>query len=90
MQHSHEFAGELLGTLTLVFFRLLLPGDGVVQRLQRPLPGGGGLGDWWGLAIYATRHLSCAHLNPGLSLAMVGETRFGPHFTVQGERSVHF
>jgi glycerol uptake facilitator protein len=67
-----DFFGETVGTFILVFF-----GCGVVAvtvlfsahigLFQIAMTWG------WGvtLAIYATRHLSCAHLNPAVSLAMV-------------------
>lgn len=68
---AHHFTGELLGTTILVFFGCGSVAAGVLF--------GAFSGLWqiaivWGtavaLAIYATRHLSCAHLNPAVSLAM--------------------
>jgi len=72
---AHHFTGEFLGTAMLVFFGC---GAVIVSVLF------GALGLWqiamiWGaavaLAIYATRHLSCAHLNPAVSLAMAASGR---------------
>ena len=73
---SHEvaqgFAGELLGTFILVFFGI---GSVAVTVLFSAHSGLLQVALMWGigvsLAIYCTRHLSCAHLNPAVSLAMV-------------------
>ncbi len=73
---SHEvvqgFAGELLGTFILVFFGT---GSVAVAVLFNALSGLLQVALMWGigvsLAIYCTRHLSCAHLNPAVSLGMV-------------------
>jgi len=72
MQRCREVIGEMLGTFMLVLF-----GCGAVSVsvlfgmyhgvMQVALAWGMGVT----LAIYATRHLSCAHLNPAVSLAMV-------------------
>jgi glycerol uptake facilitator protein len=67
-----DFSGETAGTFLLVFF-----GCGVVAVtvLFSAHTGLFQIAMTWGcgvtLAIYATRHLSCAHLNPAVSLAMV-------------------
>lgn len=76
MGTAHHFTGELLGTGILVFFGCGSVAAGVLF--------GAFSGLWqiamvWGagvaLAIYATRHLSCAHLNPAVSLAMAASGR---------------
>ena len=67
-----EFIGELLGTFILVLFGCgsvavaVLFGE-YVSILQIGLAWGFGVM----LAIYLTRHLSCAHLNPAVTIAMV-------------------
>lgn len=72
MQWQHDFYGELIGTFILVFFGC---GSVAVTVLFGSLVGLFQIAAVWGigvtLAIYATRHLSCAHLNPAVSLAMV-------------------
>jgi len=78
MRHAcaHHFTGELLGTAMLVFF-----GCGAVAAsvLFDAFSGLWQVAMIWGagvaLAIYATRHLSCAHLNPAVSIAMVASGR---------------
>ncbi len=69
---SREFLGELLGTFILVLFGC---GAVAVSVLFGSLQGLLQVALVWGigvsLAIYLTRHLSCAHLNPAVSLAMV-------------------
>jgi glycerol uptake facilitator protein len=70
--HLRDFTGEFIGTFMLVFF-----GCGAVTvtvlfsahngLLQVAMVWGAGVA----LSIYATRHLSCAHLNPAVSIAMV-------------------
>lgn len=70
--YRREMLGEFLGTFLLVLF-----GCGAVAGsiLFSAHPGLLQVALVWGigvsLAIYATRHLSCAHLNPAVSLAMV-------------------
>jgi glycerol uptake facilitator protein len=74
-----NFVGELLGTFILVFF-----GCGVVASatLFSAHTGLFQVAGVWGigvtLAIYASRHLSCAHLNPAVSVAMVIAGRMEP------------
>ena len=67
-----EFAGELLGTFILVLFGC---GSVAVSILFGEYNSILQIGIAWGfgvmLAIYLTRHLSCAHLNPAVSIAMV-------------------
>ena len=72
MQHLHDICGETIGTFILVFFGC---GSVMVAVLFSSHVGLFQIGAIWGigvtLAIYATRHLSCAHLNPAVSIAMV-------------------
>ena len=67
-----HFLGELIGTFILVFFGCGAVG---VTILFAAHVGLFQVAMMWGfavtLAIYATRHLSCAHINPAVSLAMV-------------------
>ena len=67
-----EFTGELLGTFILVLFGC---GSVAVAILFGEYNSILQIGAAWGtgvmLAIYLTRHLSCAHLNPAVSIAMV-------------------
>jgi len=67
-----NFYGELLGTFILVFFGC---SSIVVSILFKSHTGLFQIASVWGigvtLAIYITRHLSCAHLNPAISIAMV-------------------
>lgn len=64
--------GEFLGTFLLVLFGT---GTVAVSVLFQAHAGLWQVAMAWGvgvtLAIYATRHLSCAHLNPAVSLGMV-------------------
>ncbi|HLC16256.1 MAG TPA: MIP family channel protein [Thermodesulfovibrionia bacterium] len=68
----HDFAGEFIGTFMLVFFGC---GSVAVTVLFSAHVGLFQVALLWGigvtLSIYATRHLSCAHLNPAVSIAMV-------------------
>lgn len=68
-----DFFGELMGTFLLVFFGC---GSVAVTVLYSAHAGLFQVAMIWGLgatiAIYATRYLSCAHLNPAVSVAMVG------------------
>ncbi|MDR2499088.1 MAG: MIP family channel protein [Tannerellaceae bacterium] len=67
-----EFTGEMLGTFILVLFGC---GSVAVATLFGEYSGIFQIGMVWGvavtLAIYLTRHLSNAHLNPAVTLAMV-------------------
>lgn len=69
---SREFLGETLGTFMLVLFGC---GSVAVSVLFGAHQGLMQIALAWGigvmLAIYLTRHLSCAHLNPAVTLAMV-------------------
>ncbi len=73
-----EFVGELLGTFILVLFGC---GSVAVAVLFGEYTGIFQIGLAWGLgvmlAIYLTRHLSCAHLNPAVSISMVVSKRMG-------------
>lgn len=72
MRLSKEFIGETLGTFVLVLFGC---GSVAVSVLFNAYQGLMQIALAWGigvtLAIYLTRHLSCAHLNPAVTLAMV-------------------
>ncbi|MEI6420685.1 MAG: MIP/aquaporin family protein [Lentisphaerota bacterium] len=72
MKHKNAFLGEALGTFILVLFGC---GSVAVSVLFDAHHGLMQVALAWGigvaLAIYLTRHLSCAHLNPAVSLAMV-------------------
>lgn len=67
-----EFLGELIGTFILVLFGC---GSVAVATLFGEYTGIFQIAMAWGfgvmLAIYLTRHLSCAHLNPAVSIGMV-------------------
>lgn len=71
-KYKREFVGELIGTFILVLFGC---GSVAVTVLFGAHHGLYQVAMAWGigvtLAIYATRHLSCAHLNPAVSLAML-------------------
>jgi glycerol uptake facilitator protein len=72
MNLSKEFKGETLGTFLLVLFGC---GSVAVSVLFNAHQGLMQIALAWGigvtLAIYLTRHLSCAHLNPAVTLAMI-------------------
>jgi len=72
MKYRKEFIGEMLGTFVLVLFGC---GSVAVSVLFNEYHGLLQIALVWGigvtLAIYLTRHLSCAHLNPAVSIAMV-------------------
>jgi len=76
MRLSKEFIGETLGTFLLVLFGC---GSVTVSVLFNAYQGLLQIALVWGigvtLAIYLTRHLSCAHLNPAVTLAMVFSKR---------------
>jgi glycerol uptake facilitator protein len=69
---ASDFVGEFIGTCLLVFFGC---GSVMVSVVYSAFSGLFQVAAIWGigvtLAIYATRHLSCAHLNPAVSVAMV-------------------
>lgn len=72
MRSMQDFIGECIGTFLLVLFGC---GSVAVTILFSAHVGLFQVALIWGLgvtiAIYATRHLSCAHLNPAVSIAMV-------------------
>jgi len=74
-----EFLGEFTGTCLLVFFGC---GSVAVTALFSAHSGLLQVAAVWGaavtLAIYSTRHMSCAHLNPAVSIAMVVAGRMTP------------
>ncbi len=76
MRYRREFAGEFLGTFLMVLFGC---GSVAVSVLFNAHQGLFQIAMVWGigvsLAIYVTRHLSCAHLNPAVTLAMVTSGR---------------
>src|ERR1035437_2654357 len=80
MRYSKEFIGETLGTFLLVLFGC---GSVAVSILFGAYNGILQIAMVWGvgvtLSIYLTRHLSCAHLNPAVSLSMV----FGRRMSVR-------
>ncbi|MDR0415343.1 MAG: aquaporin family protein [Prevotellaceae bacterium] len=71
-----ELIGELLGTFVLVLFGC---GSVAVAVLFGEYGSIFQVGAVWGmgvtLAIYLTRHLSCAHLNPAVTIAMAVSRR---------------
>ncbi len=73
---TKEFTGELVGSFILVLFGC---GSVAVATLFGEYNSILQIGLAWGvgvmLAIYATRHLSCAHLNPAVTIAMVVSRR---------------
>jgi glycerol uptake facilitator protein len=76
MQYRKEIVGEAIGTFLLVLFGC---GAVAVTTLFQAHQGLFQIAIVWGigvsLAIYATRHLSCAHLNPAVTLAMAASGR---------------
>ena len=79
MRLSKEFKGETLGTFMLVLFGC---GSVAVSVLFNAHQGLMQIALAWGigvtLSIYLTRHLSCAHLNPAVTVAMVLSKRMAP------------
>ena len=79
MKYSKEFIGEALGTFILVLFGC---GSVAVSILFEAYQGILQIVLVWGigvtLAIYLTRHLSCAQLNPAVTVAMVISHRMSP------------
>jgi glycerol uptake facilitator protein len=79
MLNFRSILGELIGTMLLVIFGC---GSVIVATLFNVYSGILQIALTWGigvtLAIYATRHLSCAHLNPAVSIAMVVGKRMSP------------
>jgi len=75
-EYVSNFLGEMIGTLILVFFGC---SSVAVTILFSSHSGLFQIAAIWGvsvaLAIYATRHISCAHLNPAVSIAMVVSDR---------------
>ncbi|MFH1853885.1 MAG: MIP family channel protein [Candidatus Omnitrophota bacterium] len=71
-----NFFGEFFGTFLLVFFGCSSVAVSVLFKAHMGLFQ---IAAVWGmavtLAIYATRHLSCAHINPAVSIAMVAARR---------------
>jgi len=77
------YFGEFFGTFLLVFFGISAVAvsvlfDAISGIVQISLVWGIGVT----LAIYATRHLSCAHLNPAVSLGMVLAGRMQPRLLI--------
>lgn len=76
MKYQREMIGEMMGTFLLVLFGTGAVAGGTLfdqnhGLLQIAMVWGIGIS----LAIYATRHLSCAHLNPAVTLAMAASGR---------------
>ncbi len=73
---KREFAGEFIGTFIMVLFGT---GSVAVSVLFDAHQGLFQIGIIWGigvtLAIYMSRHLSCAHFNPAVTIAMVTSGR---------------
>ncbi len=73
---KREMLGEFIGTFLLVLFGC---GAVAVSILFDQYHGIFQMGITWGigvtLAIYLTRHLSCAHLNPAVTIAMIAGGR---------------
>lgn len=74
-----EFAGEFIGTFLLVLFGCASVAVSVLFDAHSGLFQ---IALIWSvavtLAVYATRHLSCAHLNPAVTIAMVCAMRMKP------------
>ncbi|OIP84925.1 MAG: aquaporin [Porphyromonadaceae bacterium CG2_30_38_12] len=80
LKYKNEFLGELLGTFILVIFGC---GSVAVSVLFKGYQSILEIALVWGigvtLAIYLTRHICCAHLNPAVSIAMVITKRMSVH-----------
>jgi len=76
LKYKREFFGEFIGTFLLVLFGCGSVAVSILFGAHKELFS---IAILWGtgvsLAIYATRHLSCAHLNPAVTLAMVAGKR---------------
>jgi glycerol uptake facilitator protein len=76
VNYIREFMGESIGTFLMVLFGCGSVAVSVLFNAHQSLFQ---IGIIWGiaisLAIYATRHLSCAHFNPAVTLAMVVSKR---------------
>lgn len=76
MRTTREMVGETLGTFLLVLFGCGSVATAVLFGAHRELLS---IALVWGIAvtlsIYLTRHLSCAHLNPAVTLAMAASGR---------------
>lgn len=81
MSYKQPFIGELIGTFILVLFGCGSVATAILFDAHKDLLD---IAIIWGigvtLAIYATRHLSCAHLNPAVSIAMVLGKRMSPKY----------
>ena len=79
MKYKKEFLGKSLGTFILALFGC---GSVATSVLFDAYHGIIQIALAWGvgvtLAIYLTRHLSCAHLNPAVTVAMVASRRMRP------------
>ena len=75
-KNKNEFIGETLGTFLLVLFGCGSVSTSILFNAHQGLFQ---VAIAWGigvtLAIYLTRHISCAHLNPAVTLAMVMSKR---------------
>ena len=75
MRYSKEFIGETLGPFFWSYLVRIGSRIRFIQCISRYNSDSNRLGYRVTLAIYLTRHLSCAHLNPAVSLAMVVSKR---------------
>lgn len=76
MFEKHEFLGEFIGTFLMI---LLGTGAVAVDVLLGAMSSVFQVAMVWAftitIAIYSTRHLSCAHFNPAVTIAMVATKR---------------